>query len=71
MTSLKPEAFLSDPARRRIYDDLYAMYRELHDGFGGVAGARADFGTLMKRLLALRDRVTTGAVTVDREMAGA
>src|SRR5213079_1269526 len=34
MTSLKSEAFLPDPARHRIYDELYAMYRELHDGFG-------------------------------------
>jgi hypothetical protein len=33
------------------------MYRELHDAFGGVAGARGEFGTIMKRLLALRQRV--------------
>lgn len=71
MTSLKPEAFLPAPARHQIYDELYAMYRELHDGFGGVAGARADIGNLMKRLLALRDRVTTAAMTADRELAGA
>jgi hypothetical protein len=32
------------------------MYRELHDTFGGVAGARADLATLMKRLLAVRER---------------
>ena len=69
MTSLEPQAFLPDPARHRIYDDLYSMYRELHDSFGGVAGARADIGSLMKRLLALRDRVTTAAATA--EMAGA
>jgi L-ribulokinase len=71
MTSLKPEAFLPDAARHRVYDELYAMYRELHDSFGGVAGARADFATLMKRLLALRDRVTLETMTANREMAGA
>ena len=46
--------FDPDPAAQPIYDELYGMYKELHDTFGGVAGARADLGTLMKRLLALR-----------------
>jgi L-ribulokinase len=46
--------FDPDPAARAVYDELYRMYKELHDTFGGVAGARADLGTLMKRLLALR-----------------
>jgi hypothetical protein len=32
------------------------MYRELHDTFGGVPGARADLPTIMKRLLAVRER---------------
>ena len=44
------------PARSAVYDELYGMYRELHDSFGGVPGAEADFPSLMKRLLALRDR---------------
>lgn len=57
MTSLKDERFIPDPDAHAVYDELYGMYRELHDSFGGVAGAEADFGTLMKRLLALRDRV--------------
>jgi L-ribulokinase len=57
MTSLKQEHFTPDPAARVIYDELYGMYRELHDVFGGVAGAAADLPTLMKRLLALRERV--------------
>ena len=42
---------------RAAYDELYAIYRELHDLFGGVPGANAVPGTLMKRLLAVRDRV--------------
>ena len=33
------------------------MYRELHDVFGGVSRPQADLPTLMKRLLALRERV--------------
>jgi hypothetical protein len=36
---------------------MYGLYRELHDAFGGVAGARsADLGTVMKRLLAVKER---------------
>ena len=39
-----------------MYDELYAIYRELHDAFGGVADAAPHFGTLMKRLLAIKER---------------
>ena len=57
MTSLKEKRFHPDPEAQAIYEELYGMYVELHDAFGGVDGARADFATLMKRLLALRSRV--------------
>jgi L-ribulokinase len=56
MTSLKEKSFLPDPAAQAVYDELYRMYRELHDAFGNVSGARAELGTLMKRLLAVRER---------------
>jgi len=56
MTSLKEKTFTPDPAARAVYDELYRMYREVHDVFGGVPGAEADLPTLMKRLLALRER---------------
>jgi len=58
MTSLAARRFTPVADAERVYDDLYAIYRELHDGFGGVTGAPAAFGTMMKRLLALRERVT-------------
>jgi L-ribulokinase len=57
MTSLKEKRFEPDPGARAVYDELYGMYRELHDTFGGVSTA-PDLGTLMKRLLALKERVT-------------
>jgi L-ribulokinase len=56
MTSLKEKQFTPDPDARAIYDELYGIYRELHDAFGGVRGARADLGTVMKRLLSVRQR---------------
>jgi L-ribulokinase len=63
MTSLRPEAFHPDRAARAVYDELYVIYRELHDSFGGVPGAKADLATAMKRLLAIRERTVaaTGA----------
>jgi L-ribulokinase len=60
MTSLKEKRFLPRPAAAKVYDELYGLYRELHDAFGGVAGAKGDLGTLMKRLLAIRERETAG-----------
>jgi L-ribulokinase len=56
MTSLKETRFTPDPGAKAVYDELYRMYRELHDTLGGVPGARADLATLMKRLLAVRER---------------
>jgi L-ribulokinase len=61
MTTLKAKRFEPRPDARRVYDDLYAIYRELHDTFGGVEGARADLGSVMKRLLAIKERSTAVA----------
>jgi L-ribulokinase len=58
MTELKEKRYTPDPGAKRVYDELYGVYRELHDSFGGVPGAKADFATLMKRLLAIRERET-------------
>lgn len=56
MTFLKDERFDPEPAAVAVYDELFGLYRELHDVFGGVSGASAELPTLMKRLLALRER---------------
>jgi L-ribulokinase len=63
MTSLRDERFDPDPDAHRVYDELYGMYRELHDTFGAVPGATGDLATLMKRLLALRERVVAEAAS--------
>jgi L-ribulokinase len=64
MTSIKEKRFLPDPAAHAVYDALYALYRELHDGFGGVRGGTSttnlQWDTIMKRLLAIRDRAAAG-----------
>ena len=56
MTTLKEKRFVPDEAAHAIYDELYALYRELHDAFGGVKGASPGLATFMKRLLAIRER---------------
>ncbi len=58
MTALSPRRFTPRADAVATYGRLYAIYRELHDRFGGVtapAGTDADIGTLMKRLLTLRE----------------
>jgi L-ribulokinase len=58
MTSIKARQFTPEAAASGVYDELYGIYRELHDSFGGVPGARADLGTVMKRLLSIRERAS-------------
>jgi L-ribulokinase len=55
MTGTKPEYFKPDPQRAATYATLYHLYRRLHDAFS--AGGDGDVETVMKDLLALRDRV--------------
>ncbi len=53
MTSLKPESYHPLAENRAVYDELYALYRELHDSFGGLAKS-ADLSHVMKRLLDIK-----------------
>jgi L-ribulokinase len=64
MTTLKAEAFAPDPDAHAVYDALYGIYRELHDTFGGQSRPSADLGSLMKRLLAVRERAVVRSVQV-------
>jgi L-ribulokinase len=57
MTRVSARQFLPNAPAASVYDELYGMYRELHDVFGGVRdAATGGLGDVMKRLLALRDR---------------
>jgi L-ribulokinase len=53
MTSLKPESYEPAAENRAIYDQLYALYRGLHDSFGGLTKS-ADLSQVMKRLLDIK-----------------
>jgi L-ribulokinase len=54
MTSLKPKQYKPIAANRKIYDQLYALYRKLHDAFGGREKS-ADLSNVMKDLLTLKE----------------
>ena len=62
MTGVKEKAFTPNPDAHSVYDVLYGIYRELHDAFGGVADARPNLATLMKRLLALKEQKAVARV---------
>jgi L-ribulokinase len=56
MTGLKETTYRPIAENQVIYHQLYAMYRELHDSFGGITRS-ADLGHIMKDLLALKAAV--------------
>jgi L-ribulokinase len=56
MTSVREKRFTPDPAAHAVYNRLYAIYRELHDEFGGVRNA--DLAGVMKQLLTIRSSTT-------------
>ena len=53
MTGLQEISYTPIEANRVVYNRLYAIYRSLHDGFGGIA-PDTDMGAVMKELLALK-----------------
>ncbi|MGA3052113.1 MAG: ribulokinase [Chitinispirillaceae bacterium] len=55
MTSLKPVSYTPNGKAKGVYDELYAIYRLLHDGFGGVTRS-ADLSRVMKDLIAIKER---------------
>ena len=60
MTTLKEKRFDPRPDACRVYDELYGIYRELHDAFG-LPGSRPDLASLMKRLLAVKERAVNAS----------
>jgi L-ribulokinase len=53
MTRLKPNLYRPDPNNQQRYNQLYSLYRQLHDSFGGI-NSRADMSSIMKNLNQLK-----------------
>jgi L-ribulokinase len=56
MTSLKKVSYKPRPTAQKTYDQLYALYRQCHDAFGGVTKS-SDLSRVMKDLLTLKDSI--------------
>jgi L-ribulokinase len=57
MTSLKPVSYGPKPEHQSIYNRLYALYRQLHDAFGGINKC-ADLSGVMKELIQIKEEQT-------------
>ena len=53
MTSVQAKSYRPIAANRKIYNQLYTLYRTTHDAFGGV-NKSSDLSRVMKDLLALK-----------------
>ena len=53
MTGLKEVVYTPVLANRAVYNELYSLYLNLHDAFGGLA-ENSNLGPVMKKLLALK-----------------
>lgn len=54
MTSLKDVAYEPRAESRAVYDELYRLYRQVHDAFGGVTTS-ADLSGVMKDLIRIKN----------------
>lgn len=54
MTSLKKVSYKPKPAAQKTYNELYVLYRQLHDSLGG-RNKSADLGGVMKELLTIKE----------------
>ena len=59
MTGVKAKSYRPIKANAAIYEELYGIYRRLHDGFG-VQGSGESMAGVMKELIAIRHRVRKG-----------
>jgi L-ribulokinase len=53
MTGLKPVAYAPDPRAHAVYNQLFELYRKVHDAFGGVSTEA--LGHVMKDLMRIKE----------------
>jgi L-ribulokinase len=54
MTSLKPVSYNPIARNQAVYNELYSLYRTIHDAFGGVTKT-ADLSRVMKELIRIKE----------------
>lgn len=60
MTSVQAKSYRPNAANQKTYHELYRLYREVHDAFGGL-NKSADLSRVMKDLLAMKQKVASDA----------
>ena len=55
MCGIKPKTFKPDKKAVAVYQQLYALYKKLHDSFG-IKGTKLDISGVMKDLLAIKEK---------------
>jgi L-ribulokinase len=58
MSSIKPRQYKPDATAQKTYNQLYVLYRQLHDSLGGL-NKSADLSRVMKDLLTLKEQVAS------------
>jgi L-ribulokinase len=53
MTSVQPKSYRPIAANQKVYDELYRLYRQIHDAFGGL-NKSAELSRMMKELLEIK-----------------
>ena len=54
MTGIKPAVYKPNPEAVRVYEEIFTLYRNLHEAFG-VGKPTDNLATVMKKLLEIRD----------------
>jgi L-ribulokinase len=57
MCDVKEKTYKPNAKSRKIYAELYKLYKKLHDAFG-VKGHKAELSDVMKKLLEIKEKVT-------------
>ena len=55
VTSIRDEVYHPHPAHHAVYEELYALYKDLHDAFGTTTW-QGNLGHVMKKLMSIRER---------------
>ena len=62
MTGVQDKVYEPIAANVAVYEQLFRLYRQLHDAFG-VAGHTSDLSPVMKQLLEIRDRANASSAS--------
>jgi len=62
MTGIRDVIYRPNPTAQRVYQELFSLYRCLHDAFG-LGKPTMNMAEIMKRLLQLRDRARSELLT--------